>query len=376
MMRPKGMQPTPCQQQQAGQQRVKREVFNGAWAANSVVTVQMPRNYDAETIYVTITGTVNYPAALVAACVRNDCPFGLFSRVELIAEGRQTLFSVPGYVLGMSNVRRHRRAVYRERVETYNSQQSYPLAYVSPTSAMTISSSQTFSGTLAIDLQNIAGVRPKDTNLRTGGLQTLDLKLTIADLPSLFYSAASSVTPFAVPLTTSLPALTNYTMTPGTLIVGLSELQEMRNADGRISTPTFVQRWSHADYNITAVQNDFPMLLPTDNFIGAVFLTTKQTGESINGIATRFKLQRGVDVRYNLTSVLQQSLGNTDYDWSLPPGHFMLDLMGSGAPSLKIADAWNAQGGADTRCFIDTAVGNANVNVGLTVVEYLPLRGA
>lgn len=371
-----GPQRVPFQSPQAGQQRIKREVFNGAWAANTVLTVQMPRNYDIETIYVTITGTVNYPAALVAAVVRNDAPYGLFNRVELIAEGRQTLFSVPGYVLGMSNIRRHKRATYRERFETFQAAQQYPLVYTSPTTTMPVSTSVPFSGMIAIDLQNIAGVRPKDTNLRSGGLQTLDLKLTLSDLTSLFYPAAATATPFAAPTIGALPVLTGYTLTPTAIIVAVAELQEMQNAKSQISTPTFVQRWSHADYNLPAVQNDFPMLLPTDNFIGAVFATTKQSGESVNGLISRLKLARGVDVRYNWTATMLQAIGQEDYDWSLPAGHYIADLMGAGAPSIKISDAWNAQGGADTRAFADVLVGNAFTNLGLTVVEYLPLRAA
>jgi hypothetical protein len=39
-----GLQATPFQLAQAGQQRIKREVFNGTWAANTTVTIPMPRN--------------------------------------------------------------------------------------------------------------------------------------------------------------------------------------------------------------------------------------------------------------------------------------------------------------------------------------------
>src|SRR5262249_49328897 len=160
-----------------------------------LVSIPLPRNYDLESIYVTITGTVNYPAALVAACVRSDAPFGLFTRVEVVAEGRQTIFSVPGYILAMANERRHRRPTYRERFESFSNMQQPPLVYTSPTTTMPVSTSVAFAGTLAIDFQNIGGYRPKDTNFRTGGLQTFDLKLTLGDLPSLFYGAAASATP-------------------------------------------------------------------------------------------------------------------------------------------------------------------------------------
>lgn len=358
----------------ASQQRVKRVIFNQAYAANTVVSIPVPRNYDLETLYVTITGTITYPGVLVAACVRNDAPFGLVQRCELIAEGRQTLFSVPGYVLGMCNIRRHKRTTYRERAETFDIHQTPPLAYTSPTTSMPISTAVPFAGTFAIDLVNIMGVRPKDTNLRTAGLQTLDLKLTLADLSSMFYPAAASVTPFAAPATTALPALTGYTMTPGSLIVSASEIQELRDNNGRISSPTWVQRWSHQDLNLASVQNDFQALLPTDNFMGNVFVTTKQTGESINGVINNFILRRGIDVRYNLPANTQRALSNIDYDMILPAGHYCLDLMGFGQQMTKLSDTWNLQGGADTRLSVDVAVANSNMTMGVTSVEYIPLR--
>src|SRR5271165_4073242 len=117
---PAGMQRTPSQQQQGYQQRVKRLVASQAWAANTLVSIPLPRNYDVETIYVTFTGTENYPAALVGAVVRHDAPFGLVQSVQVIAEGRQTIFNIPGYVIGMFVNRRHKRPTYQERFETFN----------------------------------------------------------------------------------------------------------------------------------------------------------------------------------------------------------------------------------------------------------------
>jgi hypothetical protein len=366
------------QQPQGYQQRVKRIVQSQAWAVNTVTTIPLPRNYDIESVYITFTGTENYPGVLVAAVIRGDAPFGLLSRVEIIAEGRQTLFSVPGYILGMNNVRRHRRPTYRERFETFSTHQQPPLVYTAPTTTMPISTSVPFAGTICIDLQNIQGFRPKDTNLRSGGLQTLDLKLTWADQPQLFYPAASSATPFAAPaLNSSLPALTGYTITPGTVFVDISEVQELADPkSGQISSPTSTQRWSNQQINLPAVQNNLQTLLPTDNFVGMVLLAAKVSGESQNGMFSGVRLQRGVDVRYNMDEQVVRALMQLDYDYQLQPGHYALDLMGSGNQFVKISEAWNLQGGADTRIGVDVTAAGAGTTstLDITTVEYIPLR--
>jgi hypothetical protein len=362
----------------AYQQRVKRLVQSQAWAVNTLVTVPLPRNYDLESVYITITGTENYPAALVAACVRSDAPFGLITRIEVIAEGRQTLFSVPGYVMGMANIRRHRRPTYRERAESWNNHQNPPLVYTAPTSTMPTSTSVAFAGTICLDFQNIQGFRPKDTVLRTGGLQTLDLKLTFGDQTSLFYPAAASATPFAAPaLGSTLPTLTNYTITPGTLFVNISEVQELADPQtGQISSPTSVQRWSNQQINLPSVQTNLQTLLPTDNFVGMVLLTTKISGESIDGMISGARLQRGVDVRYNIDVPVLRGLMQMDSDWAMQPGFMALDIMGAGNQFVKISEAWNLQGGADTRIGVDVVAAGAGTTstADITTVEFIPLR--
>jgi len=373
----RGMQRQPFQSPQGFQQRIKRIIQQQQIVSSNQLTFQLPRNYDIETVYVNIQGSITYPAALTNNAIRSDAPFGYMTRVEVIAEGRQTLFSVPGYILGMMNVRRHKRPTYRERVETYGQHQSYPLQYVAPTSAMTVSTTQTWAGTICIDFQNIAGIRPKDTNLRSGGLQTLDLKITFGDITTFFYglAGAPTATPFAAPNPAAQPSLATYTLTPGLCTVAISEIQELADKSGKISSPTWVQRWTHQDANVAGAQANFQLLLPTDNFVGAVMLCTKIAGESVDGVLSNIYLRRGIDVRYNLpVGTIQQAISNLDYDWYLSPGFYVADLVGVGQSQIKIAESWNLQGGADTRVAVDTLSGNAFTNLGVTTVEYIPLK--
>ena len=70
-----------------------------------------------------------------------------------------------------------------------------------------------------------------------------------------------------------------------------------------------------------------------------------------------------------------RGLGNLDYDWQLQPGHYVLDIMGAGNQFVKISEAWNLQGGADTRVGVDVVAKNGTTStMDITTVEYIPLR--
>jgi hypothetical protein len=369
------VQATPSQQQQGFQQRIKRVVQSQTFLPGGVLTFQMPRNYDAESIYILIQGSVSYPAALVAACVRGDAPYNLLNKVELIVEGRQTLFSVPGYVLGMNNMRRHKRQTYRERVESFAAHQQFPLVYTAPTSTMPVSTTVNFSGQVCIDLQNIAGYRPKDSNLRTGGMQTFDLRLTCGQLTDLFYPAAASATPFAAAVGGAvLPTLTGYVLNATTVTVCISELQELAGTDGKISSPTTTFRWSNQTINVSANNSNLEVPLPTDNFVANCFLVSKISGDSQDGIIQNVILRRGVDVRYNLPIGTIQALNQQDYDWSFQPGHYAIDLATAGNNNLMMSQAWNLQGGADTRIGLNVVNSSTTTTIDVTTCEIIPLR--
>lgn len=372
----------------AGQQRIKRLIASQPFVANSQVVFQnLPRNYDAEGYMVQISGSITTPVALPAGsntfkpALRTDSPFGLIPRVELIAEGRQTLVSCPAYVLGIANVWRRRAWYSPMDANTFAQVQTPGLTRNVATASTALVENVTlpFVGTFFIDLQSINGMRAKDSAFRTGGLQTLELKLTTSDSSGLFYQPGATLltTPFSAPAIGATLAATLGTvvvLNPTTVRLFSCELQELLGANEQTSLPGYVKRISHQDVPIASANSNLEIQLPTDNYMEAIILSSRIGGEGVDTIINNIQLKRGVDVRLNLVDNDLMALNERDYSHPRFPGEYVCDLMTSGAVYDKIADAWNLQGGADTRVALDVSNPGANVIVGVTSIEYIPLR--
>lgn len=370
----------------ATQQRIRRTIFQQAFATNSQISIPLGRNYDYEAIAIRISGTATLPVALPAGsngfkpALRSDAPCGLISNVQLIVEGRNTLVNVPFHVLNQANFRRPRNYFAMTSVDTYGATQHPGLVrnVATASSVLTENTAINFEATAFIDLQMILGARAKDSVLRSGGLQQLELRLTTTDSTGLFYQPGATLltTPFAAPAvgaTLGATVASTVVLSNVNIYVSDAEIQEIGDQNGAVSVPGYSQRWSYQEVNVASANSNFELPLPTDNFIGGVILHSKISNESVDGIITNAILRRGVDVRYN--AVIRDIIAANERDYRHPrfAGYYYLDLMGSGAVYEKIADAWNVQGGADTRLAMTLQNPGNNVTVGATTIELLPL---
>jgi hypothetical protein len=373
------------------QQRIKRRISVGAaFVTNGVVSFQLPRNYDVETVGVRIAGSWTLPAALATGSngfkpvLRSDAPFGLIQRVEVVLEGRQTIVSVPARILAMANVWRRRQYFAMTNVDTYGQTQNPGLVrnVATASSVLTENTTINFTGTFYIDFQAIMGVRPKDTNLRAGGLQTFELRLITSDLTGLLYqpSATLLTTPFSPPaIGATLPANTTAnlgTLNATTIDIFDLELEELKSGTGQMSVPGFVQRWTNQNIALGANNAALETLLPTDNFIGAIIIAPTIGNEAQDNVVTDVIARRGTDQRISLPAPDLIALNERDYMHQRFAGYMIADFMHSGATRTKLADMWNVQGGADTRLVTAINQSGANVNMDVTTVEYIPVKQA
>lgn len=382
---------TPRKQGNA-QQRIKRIIATAVpFVPNGIVPIQLPRNYDIETLGIRVSGSWTLPVALATGsngfkpAMRTDSPYGLFPRVEIVVEGRQTIFSVPAPVLGMANFWRRRQYYAITNVDTYNHTQNPGLVrnVATASSVLTENTTITFEGTFYIDFQSIMGMRPKDTNLRAGGLQTLVLNLICSDLTGLLYQPGATLltTPFSPPaIGATLPAnsVANLgTLNATTIDVFDLELEELRSATGAMSVPGFTQRWSNQNVALPANNAAQEVLLPTDNFISAILLRANIGGEPQEGIfGANIIARRGTDQRIALPALDLAAINERDYMHQRFPGFYALDFAHSGGVRTKLSDMWNVQGGADTRLVMPVINSGTNVNVDVTTIEYIPIRQA
>lgn len=371
----------------SAQQRLKRIFRQQNFQPNGVLSFsELPRNYDNECYGIRIRGTATLPVALPAGsntfkpALRSDAPAGLIPRVELTLEGRQTLISCPWHVLNRANMWRARQPYFPEYVETYGATQNPGLVRNAATASSVLveNTAITFESTVFLDNALLQGMRSKDSNLRTGGLQTLEIKLTCADSASLFYQPQATLltTPFSPPaIGATLAANLSTVVVLSNVVVEvfIVELQELVLPGEKLSIPGYARRWSNQTVPISAAQSNLEIQLPTDNFLQAVIISPKIGGESSDIIVNKVTVRRGTDQRIELPIRDLIALNERDYRHPRFPGYYIADFMGNGGIYDKIADAWNLQGGADVRLVLDVQNPGANVTCDVTSLELLPL---
>lgn len=328
-----------------GQQyRLKRRQVVTNVTENGQATFDLSRGYDYESIHIRITANVNVTTAGTA--VRALAPCQLLKRMELIADGKNTIASVPGWWL---------------RLNTRRSNSGYQLP---PTAATIATYAVEFNGIL--DQAMIDGVRPKDSNLRTAKMSLLQARFTFGALADLFTgSPAGTITAFQIELITV-------------------ETVELPGADGKISDPLYLQKRSYQDISLPASNANAQVILPVGNALRGVTILATVNGEPSNSVINNVTLASGVDVRFNLPGPALQRLTSMDYEgigivsnyatWacssSLPTGIYEVDLMRNGGNDVKVTDAWDLSKASEAKLILDVN-GGAGYQITVVTQEFI-----
>jgi len=327
-----------------GQYRIKRRTHQVALTENNVITLDLPRGYDYESILLRVSGVANITVA--GAAVRAMAPTQLIKRVELIADGKNTIASVPGWYLA--------KGFGREQFGLMNP----------PTAAAPATYNVEFFGVL--DQCLIDGIRPKDSNLRTSGMSLLQLRITTGAATDLLTGSPSG------------------TMTTFSLDVGTVETIELPDAKGSVTSPLYLQKRSYQDIAVTASNANQQIVLPIGNALRGVVLLATNAGEPSNSIINNIQLASGVDVRFNMPGPLVQRLNAVDYaptgmltnstTWpesSLPPtGLYVVDLMTNGPRDVAVTNAWDLSKASEAKLVLDVT-GAANYQVTVVSTEFI-----
>lgn len=286
------------------QQRIKRVAAKVPVTDNGTPTVDMPRNYDYETVYMRLYGGVQ--VTTIFASVRAEAPIQALKRLELVLNGQTNVYSKPGT---LARVNPFRRA----------------LGFLTPPSGFAIATYQV-EANLACDLALIDGVRPKDSNLRSAGLALFQKKFTFGAAADLFTGAGVGV-------------FTN------TLFVDVmtNELKELPDAEGKISAPLYLTKRSWLQFSPAAANANLKLPLPVGNFMRGVIIRCTNSGEPSDAVLNNIILNSGVDVRYNQTYLDARAQNRLDYDTAVPTGFVVADLMtcGSAGAGVHANDAWD-----------------------------------
>ena len=326
-----------------GQQfRIKRTVRVEPVSANGFATIDMPRGYDYEAIHVRFYGDINVTAA--ATSVRAEAPTQAVKRVELIADGRNTIVSAPYWYSVLAN--------YAREIKQSGSRSVTP-----PTAAAIASYSVEANG--VIDLQTVDGERSKDSNFRTDGLQLLQLRLTFGAALDMFVPGAGAA------------AFVNCFVEISTV-----ELVEIKDANGQRTLPKALKKVSFQEVNVTASNSNLQTKLPAGNLIKSVVVRTEglvTAGEPCTTMINQAQLLSGVDVRVKASGAGLRGMNNADFG-PITAGYYVLDVTRNGSGWARLSELWDVTQQAEPQLLMDVT-GGANGKLQAVITEYL-MQGA
>lgn len=326
------------------QYRIKRQIHSANLTENNVYTIDVPRGYDIESLFLHLTGTANVTTAGTA--VRAMAPTQLIKRVELVADGKNTIASVPGWALA-KNFGRSQCGV------------------MTPPTAAAIAA-YSIEGLFSLDQALIDGIRPKDSNLRTAGMSLLQLRITTGVMTDLFTGAPAG------------------TMTAFKLAVATVETIELADDKGNITKPLYLQKRSYQDIALTATNANQQIVLPIGNALRGVQLLATVNGEPSDAVINNIQLASGVDVRINLPAATLKRMAATDYEVNGIltntsafasssvglTGLYQVDLMRNGGQDVKVTDAWDLSKASEAKLVLDVN-GGAGYQVTVVTTEFI-----
>lgn len=323
----------------SGQYRIKRRIAQVPIAENGVVTVDLPRGYDYESLAFRIYGNVNVTTAFAGA-VRAEAPCQLIKRIELVADGKNTIDSIPFVLLSRGNVFR-RGQLGSLTPPTSNAIATYPI-----------------EATAALDMGNMDGIRSKDSNLRTNGMSLLQLRFTFGQTTDLFVAGAGAGNISAMYVD----------------IFSTEMIEQPDPATGKLTTPLYLVKRTYQDIAILASNANQQIILPIGNILRGVVIRAEgdvTAGEPSNNIVNNIQLASGIDVRFNMPGLDCRALNKLDYQiTTLPNGIYVVDMMSEGGFNAQASEGWDLTHASEAKLLLDV-VGGANVKLTIETIELI-----
>lgn len=324
------------------QYRIRRLIAQVPFTENGFYSQDLPRGYDIEHVGVRFNGTINI-TTLVAAGYRAEAPVQLLKRIEIIADGKNTIASVRGDVMNRS------QAAFRKGQN----------GTLTPPSATGVAAYPNVNASLVID-QNIPdGVRPKDSNLRTSGMQLLQIKFTFGQVSDMFKPGAGA-----------------GNATVSFVDIWTSELVEIADPnDKSVTTPLYLRKRSYQDIAVVTSNAALDVQLPIGNVMRGVVLRAEgltTAGEPDDTVLQNVILRSLTDVRLNMPYLDLREQNKFDYAvTTLPTGICIADIMCSGQESgVRATEGWDLTRASEAKLTLNVT-GGANVKVSAMVEELL-----
>lgn len=324
----------------AQQFRIQRTIAQAVVTAGGFVTVDLPRGYDYESLYLRLTGSVQVTTA--ATSVRVEAPCQAIQRAEIIADGRNTIHSAPFWYSVLGRYDRDLKMVQTSRG-------------VTPPTAAAIAT-YPIEALGVVDFCTIDGERPKDSNFRTDGLQLLQLRLTFGNAIDMFVAGAG------------VAAFVGCTVE-----ISTSEIVELPNAGtGLRTSPSLLKKVSFQELTVPSTNVNQEIRLPAGNLIKSVVLRTEGSvtlGEPTTAMINNAIAASGVDVRINMRGASLRGKNNDDFG-VVQSGYYVLDFARNGGSQARLSELWDVTNQAEPKVIMDIN-GGTGFKVQAVTVEYL-----
>jgi hypothetical protein len=322
----------------AQQFRVRRRVGSVPITASGFFTLDLPRGFDYEGIFMRISASL--VVSVAATSVRAEAPCQLVPRVEVVADGKTNLYSAPFWFSSLGSY---------DRALT----QSGGRAITPPTGFAAATYAVEAIGT--IDFATVDGVRPKDSNFRTSGLSLFQLRLTFGAPGDCFVGGTVAFS--------GSPVVEVWT----------SELVEVPDQNGQLPAIPFLRKVSFQDVAYPSSNSAAEIRVPAGNLLRSVLIRTdgsSQTGEPAINVLNRATLQSGVDVRADLSGAQIRAQNNADFGL-VQLGYYILDVCSLGEGGQRLNELFDVSRQAEPKLLLDVT-GSANARAQFVTTEYIP----
>jgi hypothetical protein len=322
------------------QYRIHRRIGTASVSAGGQVTLDLPRDYDYEAIFLRLSGTLNVTSA--ATSVRAEAPCQLVPRIEIIADGKNTIFSAPFWFASLGSYDRAGAIASGARLTT------------PPTAASVASYAVEALG--SVDFMMVDGVHPKDTNFRPSGLSLFQIRLTFGQPGDPFVSGTVS-----------------FTGTPTVEIFAAQLVEQPDPQTGQYANPLGLKKVSTQVAAVPATNSAQEIRLPAGNFIKSVLVRADggtTAGEPSTAVVNGLILQNGVDVRYNLSGAQTRQKNNMDYG-SITSGYYVADVTSKGRADVNLSELWDCTNPAEPKLISDVTLGSATTTLTAVITEVI-----
>lgn len=294
-----------------------RRVGKTEYVASGVDALDLPRKALYRQLSLKIEGAVNITDVTQAPVLYTGAggsALRMVPRVEIIANGRDTIKSLSADAIAMKNLF------------------LYGTKPILTESGLTVAS-HPFGGTIILPFAMPRSIREIDTLLPSGRLSTLELRITYGSADAMF---------------STLP--TAHTMTSVDVEVHLNECIRL---DGKVE-PYSTYKELYIEKTVPAASAAFQVILPTGNRYRGFLLECESDGNMVNTILNKITIKSGTDVflAKDADVVQGESIVMHKLGAQTVTGYYYIDF----CPEGRLVDALDATGLSSLEMELDVNV--------------------